>query len=275
MTAFYFRQGEQNQSGDKTFEFTHKSFGEYLTAQRIVREVRYIHKKLKDSSDNYDDDWDENRALERWVLVCGSSAMDEYLFDFVLDEMRLQNQDIVSDWQKTLCHLIGFMLSHGMPMERLTHLQRFKEKNRQARNAEEALLVVLNSCARLTQERSKIKFPSRESFGTWISRLQGQRLSPTVFCLNHLSFLDLSHCILILKDFFDANLERANLQGANLQIANLEGANLEGVNLEIANLRGANLEGANLEIANLEEANLEGVNLRGAKLEGTILENQA
>ena len=272
MTAFYFRQQGHNQSGDKTFEFTHKSFGEYLTARRIVREVKYINQKLQNARDNYDEDWNEQKALERWALVCGPSAMDEYLFNFVLDEMRLQNPDNIVNWQKTLCDLISFMLKRGMPMEKLTHLSTFQQKNIQARNAEEALLVVLNSCARLTQKLSEIKFPDKASFGTWISRLYGQRFNPEVFCLNYLSFLNLSQCVLVMRDFHYANLERANLQGANLGIANLRTVNLERANLQGANLEGADLVAANLRRVNLERANLERANLEGAILEGADLE---
>ena len=39
LAAFFFRQYGQSASGDPTFEFTHKSFGEYLTAKRIVRAI--------------------------------------------------------------------------------------------------------------------------------------------------------------------------------------------------------------------------------------------
>ncbi|MFP4101302.1 NACHT domain-containing protein, partial [Coleofasciculus sp.] len=186
MTAFYFRQSGHNDSGDKTFEFTHKSFGEYLTARRIVQEVRYIHRKLKARDDDPYEDWDERSALHRWALACGSTAMDKYLFEFVLDEMRLHYQDKpedVANWQDTLCHLISFMLKHGMPMEKLEPRPNFQEENRQARNAEEALLAVLNSCARLTEKLSEIKWHSLDAFGTWISRLQGQRIDKDVFCL--------------------------------------------------------------------------------------------
>jgi len=276
LTAFYFRESGVKEQ-EKTFEFTHKSFGEYLTAKRIVREVRLIHKKLKDRQEDPDEGWDEREALKRWAILCGASPMDEYLFNFVADEMRLQKSSDVSNWQQTLCHLIGFMLRHGMPMERLNPRPDFQEENRQARNAEEALLAVLNACARVTKTVSKIKWYTPEAFGTWISRLQGQRIDADVFCLNCLSFLDLQGCTLILKDFYQANLEGAilrgaYLEGANLERANLEGANLEEANLEGAILRGAILEGANLVRANLERANLERANLGGANLGGAILE---
>ncbi|EDX73897.1 Pentapeptide repeat protein [Coleofasciculus chthonoplastes PCC 7420] len=275
MTAFYFRQSGHNDSGDKTFEFTHKSFGEYLTARRIVQEVRYIHCKLEARDDDPYEDWDERRALHRWALVCGSTAMDEYLFQFVLDEMRLHYQkkpEDVAKWQDTLCDLISFMLKHGMPMERLEPRPNFQEENRQARNAEEALLAVLNSCARLTEKLSEIKWHSEDAFGNWISRLHGQRIDKDVFCLSCLSFLDLRGCVLVFKDFYWANFEGANFEGANLEEANLKRANLFEANLFEANLFEANFEGANLERANLKRANLEGANLEEANLKGANLE---
>ena len=293
LTAFYFRQSGHDHSGDKTFEFTHKSFGEYLTARRIVQEVQYIHRKLEDRYNDPYEDWDERRALHRWALVCGYSAMDEYLFNFVLDEMRLhyqQNPSDIAKWQQTLCHLIGFMLRHGMPMERLNPRPDFQAENKQARNAEEALLAVLNSCARLTKKLSKIGEPSEGSFGTWSARLQGQRLgglNPVAFSC--LSYLDLSESILHVRDFNHVDFKNSNLQhshlayvhfvNADLEEVNFQnswllGANLEGANLQGANLEGANLQGANLKEANLKEANLEGANLQGANLKGTILEGK-
>ena len=247
LTAFYFRESGVKEQ-EKTFEFTHKSFAEYLTAKRIVREVRLIHKKLKDRQDDPDEGWDEREALKRWAILCGASPMDEYLFKFVADEMRLQNTSDVGNWQQTLCHLIGFMLRHGMPMERLTPRPDFQEENRQARNAEEALLAVLNACARVTKTVSKIQWHTPEAFGIWISRLQGQRIDTgtDVFCLNCLSFLDLQDCVLVLKDFYQANLEGANLEGAYLEGANLVRANLVRANLEWPRLKPANFEGENL-----------------------------
>src|SRR4028118_1124137 len=281
LTAFYFRQSGNDNSGEKTFEFTHKSFGEYLTARRIVREVRLIHKKLEDRQTDPDEGWDEREALQRWAILCGSSAMDEYLFNFVLDEVRLQhlqNSSNVAKWQQTFCHLIGFMLRHGMPMERLDPRPNFQEENRQARNSEDSLLAILGVFNRLTKEVSKIEFPSPYAFGTLLARLQGQRTGGSnpisFYCL---SYLDLSECILCMRDFYRADFRGSNLQlseliWANLQRANLQGANLEGANLQRANLQGANLQGAPLQGANLQGANLQGANLQGANLQGANLE---
>jgi hypothetical protein len=290
MTAFYFRQSGHDHSGDKTFEFTHKSFGEYLTARRIVQEVGYVHRKLKDRYNDSYENWDERTALHRWRLVCGASAMDEYLLNFILDEMRLhhkQTQDDIAAYQQTLCDLISFMLVKGMPMERLIPRLHFHEEKKQARNSEEALLAVLNSCAQVTESISNIEWPAHDSFGNWVLTLQKQRTgTENALALSCFSFLNLQNSILDVKDFYSANFFKANLKGvrliystlieanlqganlgeANLGEANLAEANLEGANLEEANLREANLEGANLEWANLKGANLEGANLEGASL---------
>jgi hypothetical protein len=287
LTAFYFRKSGYKQD-EETFEFTHKSFGEYLTAKRIVWEVKSQYERRELSKTSPYVTWNEKDALKQWAELCGSTPMDNYLFEFVINEIRLQQDKDkvdVGKWQEMLCHLIGFMLRHGMPMELLPEIKSFHQANQQARNAEEALLVVLNACARVTQKMSQIKWPDLETseaseepkasnvFGAWISRLHGQRvsLSADVLCLDCLSFLDLRNCILVAKDFLWANLEGANLEGANLEGANLRVANLEGANLRVAKLEGAILERAKLYGANLEGANLEGANLEGAKLYGANL----
>jgi hypothetical protein len=272
LTAFYFRESGDLRANEKTFEFTHKSFGEYLTARRIVNRVKQIHKRWQDSKDNYEDDYDSRQALIAWATLCSPMAMDEYLFKFVLHEMQLQSPDEVEQWQETLKNLIEYLLVKGMPMEGLKNRPNFQEEMRLARNAEEALLAVFNACGRVTEKISPIRWPSPEAFGNWLARLQGQRIdySP-IFVLDCLSFLDLQNCLLICRDFGGANLVGANLVGANLVGANLEGANLVGANLERANLERANLERANLERANLEWAHLEGTHLKGTHLVGANL----
>jgi Pentapeptide repeats (8 copies) len=285
LTAFYFRRSGSDSTGEETFEFTHKSFGEYLTAKRIVREVRLIQKKLAARQSDPDEGWDEREALHRWAVLCGSTTMDEYLFKFIWDEVCLQYQiDVaeVATWQQTFCSLIEFMLRQGMPMERLDPRPNYQEEFRQSLNAEDSLLAVLGVFQNITQEISNINYPSPEAFGTLLSRLLGQRIrasNPMSFrCLR---YLNLSGCNLIisdltLADFHKANLSRANLieanlSGANFVGTNLSGANLREANLRRANLRRANLSGANLSGANLREANLSGVNLSGVNLSGVNL----
>ncbi|MEM7760296.1 MAG: pentapeptide repeat-containing protein [Cyanobacteria bacterium P01_A01_bin.40] len=263
LTAFYFRQSGYSNDGDRTFEFTHKSFGEYLTARRIVRELARINKQLQARDDDPDEGWDEKQALTRWIMLCGMSAIDEYLFDFVCDEIALQKKDEVKQWQQTLSHLIGYMLRQGMPMEKLDPRPTYKEECRQGRNAEEALLAVLSACARYTEEISNIEWQSKEySFGKWLSHLQNQIEDDDKAIVNqYLTWLNLRGA-----DLRGADLRGANLAGAYLTRANLRGADLIGVDLRGADLRGVDLTRANLAGAYLTRADLAGANLAGAYL---------
>jgi uncharacterized protein YjbI with pentapeptide repeats len=273
LTAFYFRESGGVRRSEKTFEFTHKSFGEYLTAKRIVEEVSLIHEELEERKKNFRKGCDERDALVRWVTLCNLSVMDEYLFQFICDEMRLQNSSDVHNWQKSLCRLIEFMLVNGLPLESLRPRHHFHLELLQARDTEEALLAVLNACARVTKANSKIKWPYRNTFGAWISRLQGQRINrENVLAIECLSFLDLQDCILYVRDFLDANFAFSNLENAGLIFAHLEGAILAGANLQGSELFKANIVGANLVKANLSQANLSQANLSQANLEKANLE---
>lgn len=270
LMAFYFRRAGVRESGDKTFEFTHKSFGEYLTAKRVVRLLRDIDEELKRHQEDVDRGWDERAALVRWIKVCGPSPLDEYFFKFIENEVRLSGSDNASSWQETLCKLIGFELRNGVPME-LINLPTFKESSRQARNVEESLMVALHACALVTEKLSNIAWPTSESafstsFGDLLSRLQGQREGAYIFILRHLGFLNLKGQYLLLRDMFYADLSHADLSYADLSLANLNNADLSHANLSHADLSSANLNYANLRFADLSHADLSFVDLYYADL---------
>jgi uncharacterized protein YjbI with pentapeptide repeats len=273
LMAFYFRRAGVRESGEKTFEFTHKSFGEYLTAKRIVRFLDDMHQELEQHQENVDKGRDEREILVRWIKLCGPAPLDEYLFKFIENEVRVAGETLAANWQETLCKLIGFELRNGLPME-LINLPNFKEATRQARNAEESLIVVLNACARVTNKRANVTWaptPNSNydtSFGDLLSRLQGQRgySGEHMFILDHLGFLNLENQSLVSRDFYEANFNNANLANANLHRVNLFHALLID-----SDLSRANLIGAHLVRAYLIRANLSGTDLRGAYLNSAFL----
>ncbi|MEZ5040305.1 MAG: pentapeptide repeat-containing protein [Saprospiraceae bacterium] len=265
LTAFYFREyGIEN--GEQTFEFTHKSFGEYLTAARLVKLVSKIHQQVKLRQSDYDVGWDEKKALLTWLEVTGESPIDNYLLIFIRNEVKKQPVERLKEWQLTLSNLISFVLKNGLPI--LKHDETIKENWRVTRNAEEALLVILNSCAIQTKEISKINFPLDTSLGEWISKIQPQRLDGSnVIAFSCLSYLDINHQIFHLKDLFSVNLQGAKLQNAKLQNANLQYADLQNANLQNANLQGTNLQNADLQGAKLQNAKLQNTNLQNTNLQ--------
>ncbi|NEQ47271.1 MAG: pentapeptide repeat-containing protein [Leptolyngbya sp. SIOISBB] len=260
LAAFYFRQSGVK-GNERTFEFTHKSFGEYLTACRIVRAMERIQKQLDRRQEDMEEGWDEREALLHWAEVCGPTRMDKYLLSFLRAEVALQNPEQVANWQQTFAHLIGVMLRQGMPMEKVEPPLKFQQANQWAINAEEALLAVLNACALITQVVSTIVWPSQEAFSAWLKRLEGQRIDAVnVVALESLSQLDLDRTILDFQDLYGAHLHGARLKRAQLYGVCLDRASLNRARLEGARLEGARLEGAVLTgISWDEDTNWEGV----------------
>src|SRR5208283_5981347 len=99
LAAFFFRQYGQRHTGEPTFVFTHKSFGEYLTARRIIRAIDKINRELKRRGECHDEGWDERDALKHWITICGPSAISPYLHYFLLNEITLRNIAVISNWQ--------------------------------------------------------------------------------------------------------------------------------------------------------------------------------
>jgi len=295
LTAFYFRQHGIS-DGDKTFEFTHKSFGEYLTAVRLVKLVERVSEEMDFKIKQYDRGWSEEEALKKWMEVTGPSPIDNYLFEFILDEIKGINIETLKQYQANLAKLLSWSIRFGMPM--LDPRQSHKEEIKLTRNSSEAILALHSACGRITLEVSEIQTNTLYEFGEWFSSLQTQRKGgENVLGFSCLTNLCLNNYVLYNRDFYEAtftnstltssdlvfaslaganlrkvNLQRAilnqtHLQRANLQDANLQDANLQNANLQDANLQGAKLQGANLQGANLQGANLQGANLQGANLQ--------
>lgn len=256
LTAFYFRQSGQDSSGERTFEFTHKSFGEYLTARRLVREIRLIHRRLAERDKDSDEGWDAREALRRWLLLTGASAMDTYLFSFIDGEVQ-QCAAEAREWQVTLCRLLSFVLRHGLPLERLDPRPSFLKEREYSRNAEESLLSVINACARTAKYTSEIDWPDLNSLGSLVYRLVGQRQYTPSLTLDCLGYLAATNAQLTTQDFWNAdlrfcNLQNAHLVGADCRYADFSNADLRGAHLVYGNFMGASFENAKLGGADAE-----------------------
>ncbi|MET0396288.1 MAG: pentapeptide repeat-containing protein [Longimicrobiaceae bacterium] len=302
LTAFYFRQREQQPSGDRTFEFTHKSFGEYLAARRLLRAAEKIVVQLDRRRNDPDDGWDEREALFHWVQIAGAAEVDVYLLNFVRNELQLRPRSDVEQLQGDFSSLVRSTIKYGMPMERAPIRPAFSDEVRRARNASEALIGVLASCSAVTEQIADVTTQDREALGRWLKMMQGQRTGPpnrvALQSLHHLDlrgytldihdlygavlthsclagvalhFANLTHAEMARADLTGALLYNANLSGANLTGANLSGALCQEANLNDAVLSGACLRKADLSDADLRRADLSSADLRGAKMTGVRL----
>ena len=283
LAAFFFRQqGERAISGQRTFVFTHKSFGEYLAACRIVRAVERMVEEINERKERFEKGWNEREALAYWAEICGASACTTYIKQFIQGEFLCRKKN-VDTYRVALADLFSHLLEFGMPMEqvkmiingdKVSGIRTFPEALRQSRNAEESLFVALNATAAIAKTVTTIRQPKNQLylFGAWLKRIQGQTDGSNV-CLaaQSMSYLGLPLANLRIADLQEANCEGANLQGANLEGANCIDANFSSANLNKANFKTAYLVKVNLNKADLAETNLVGANLKGANLEGANL----
>lgn len=261
----------------RAVEFTHKSFGQFLTARRIVREVATIHRRLGPDGDQRD----VLDGLRRWLALCGPAVMDYDLLNFLRSEVACKAQggastSDVSGWRHTLARLFEDCVRMGMPLPEGS--LRARDTERRVRNAEAALFAALDAAVSATlapSEWSVIRLePVGEENFTMAASTMHRLLGPVTdwsIARACLSCLNLVGADLTGANLKSADLTGANLRSANLMVAYLRGANLTGVDLRGANLTKAYLTGANLTDANLTGAYLTGANLTEAYLRGTNL----
>ena len=251
--AFYFKTVPGT---DDTFEFTHKTFAEYLTACRIVNHFVGLCDDIEYNKTKGEPKY--SQVLEDWLRICGQTAIVHDLYIFIRDEIAYrakgeQFHEKIRAMQKNAAELIEYTVKCGMPCQVLG--LPFKQQQEHARNAGKALLVIHSSLAEVTDEVSKIAWPKSNSAGEWITELRGQRLAPSDnIPINHIDFSDQ---IFHLCDLYEFNIRKSVFVGSLCYHTIFWGANLQGANFQEADLRETYLWGANLRGANLTGANLE------------------
>ncbi|MBD2530048.1 pentapeptide repeat-containing protein [Nostoc flagelliforme FACHB-838] len=293
LAAFYIRPADKQEGG---VEFFHKSFGEFLFAERL--KVR-----LKAWTQYYE-------AEDGRQLVISEAQMNWQIYDLLgfgrltreiveyLMGLLTENQDF--RWEQLFKRLEKFYVNwckgkfidsaeETLPQKKLRQLQKYGIQGLGQRQVDIYaglnVMILLLELHRYAQERDDLKkqiifYPSGQpEENSWTTQLL--RIINYSDCFQFQTFnsvvgqflrgADLRGAHLSGADLSGANLSRANLSRANLSRANLSGANLSGANLSGANLSGANFSSANLIAADLIAADLRGANLRGADLRGANL----
>lgn len=156
LTAFYFRQFSEGVSTERTFEFTHKSFGEYLTARRIVEEVFYLSKNVSKHKYSRREGFDNEIALIKWIDIFSSNRIDKYIKDFIDVEVLSRKEDL-SLWRDIFSKLISIAMNEGLPIEK-TAINTFNEMQIAYKCSLESLLYIHSICAIELKEASLLEF---------------------------------------------------------------------------------------------------------------------
>ncbi|MDY3554779.1 pentapeptide repeat-containing protein [Gemmata sp. JC717] len=242
LLAFYFQEHNPSGIGERSFEFTHKSFGEYLTAVGIVNALSDIQDEMDRRRAKPGKGWDAREALRHWVTICGPTALDLDYFAFIADEIKFRIAHTPGEpkkWRATLVTLLDHVIQYGLPLELLgpDRPETFRAEQDHARKAEEALLALHCACAEATGETSTLSIDG-STLGTWVRTLSGR--------------FDPSAPIVVRC------LARISLRGAYLSFSVLNDANLQGIDLSESMIEMSYVGRSDISYANLTETILTG-----------------
>jgi tetratricopeptide (TPR) repeat protein len=309
LTAFYIKAA----SGDKdgSVEFVHKSFSEFLFAERLIES--FVDWTTKISKRQRQEDAVSTEVMDREIYdLFGYGNLTpeivEYLMGLFIESSEFQDVERFCQLFERLEHFYLRWCDGEFIDAEDANLPQMKKKQlrEQLPDRENHLglrqvdvctglnvMILLFELHRYAQRKDDLK--DKISFHPCGKPDTAQFDSDCLlfiiaysYCLGVYGFRDNLGLFLSSANLSNANLSNANLRGANLifadlRDAHLSDANLRGANLICADLRDAhlsdadlsfaNLSGANLIRADLEDSDLSGANLGGVNLRDADLED--
>ncbi len=306
LAAFYLKSSE---GGENQIEFFHKSFGEFLCAERMVESLVRWTKKEEGRAKRYLVS-EQTLAGEIYDLF-GFGALTSEIVDYLMGLLKKAEPD----WGELVKRLESFYLdwcdgtyidatAETLPQRKARQLQDYQvdvgqrqidihtglnvlilllETHRYAQTVE-ALKTAIHfyPCGQPDTERHDdkrllrmIHYSDCLQLGTFnqsVGRFFGSADLRSVDIRGaNLNSANLSGADLRGSNLHGAGLSRANLSRTNLNSAVLSGADISSADLSGANLSSANISSANITYTNLLSANLSGADLRSANITETNL----
>ncbi|MDY6936298.1 MAG: pentapeptide repeat-containing protein [Cyanobacteriota bacterium] len=290
LAAFYLKATADREN---SVEFFHKSFGEFLCAERMAQTLT---------------DWTQKTGRRRKTYTIDEATFNKQVYDLLgygnlsgeivgyLRVLLRQNEALegqagsiaalferLQEFYRGWCEGAFLELfdasAENLPWGKARQLQKYGIERGQCQvdiYAGLNVLILLLELHRYGQSREDLKdeivfYPCGEKDSDEFDRDRLLRVVGYSQCLGIWEFGKIAGKFFTCANLGGANLGGANLSGANLDSANLSSANLSGANLSSANLKGVNLGGADLRGADLRGTDLRGADLSGAYLRGTDL----
>ena len=301
LAAFYLKSVTDKKNADNSVEFFHKSFGEFLCAERMVESFA---------------EWTEKTGKRRKNYVVSTQELERQIYDLfgyghltpeIVEYIRaLWKKDEFIDFIVLFERLNDFYLhwSDGefieatedtLSQKKARNLKQYKiDIGQRQVDVYTGLntLILLLELHRFSKKQEELKekidfhlcgYPDNPDDEEEFDYERFLRVIHYSDCFQAFTFRNKIAKYLRGANLSNADLSGANLSGANLISSNLSNAylsnaylynaDLSGANLFHANFRGADLSGANLRGANLSNADLSGANLSNADLISSNLSN--
>jgi hypothetical protein len=237
---FYLKNSDVTLQG---FEFTHKSFGEYLAAKAIIKIASDICDIAKINQES---------ALQAWAKAVGSGSMTIEIWSFIKDQLRLNfhnDPERVKTLRSTLLHLTHLMIEFGISPN-FSDCKNWREAESAHRNSEISLWTILNCSTRATEELksnpvlNEIKLDNRN---TYIAEIVNREniLNPDGAvlpkCMSYINLKNVNFfgCNLSGSDFSHSELKDINFNGTHLMNSNFSNSNICDCSFQRSNLDGA------------------------------------
>ncbi|MFP5271521.1 NACHT domain-containing protein [Coleofasciculus sp.] len=264
LAAFYLRPASASEATEGAVEFVHKSFAEFLCAQRLVESLKeWVEPRRKRGGFLVSQD----QLAEEVYDLLGYGGLTWEIVEYVMALFNVSNEEFVQLFQRLeefyldWCNgeFINAEPTSNLPQKTMLQLRKhgslmgLREVDIYAGLNMMILLLELKDYSVIRDElKGKISFnpcgqPDSDSF-------EPTRLLRIISYSNSVKVDTFSNTV-------NPFLSNVNLSGAYLSGANLSSLNLSLANLTDAYLSGANLSGANLCLANLTDAYLGGANL--------------
>jgi len=285
LAAFYLQQG----SKEGSVEFVHKSFGEFLCAERLKESLQEWtepgNKRIKFNTQDSQMEWEIYDLLGYGPLT---AEIVEYLMGLLTSPAVAGKESLFRPvelfqrlekfYQRWCDGDFIDMLPESLPQKKMRLLrEQLKTQELGQRQIDVYaglnVMILLLELHRYGQQRDQLKdkimfYPCGEpnAEGKLDDPIRLLRLTGYSCCVGYFGFLQT-----VGRFLSGAHLSGAHLGGADLPDTDLSHAHLSGANLSRANLRRVNFGGADLSDAYLSGADLNGANLSGADLIGANL----
>ena len=269
-------------------EFVHKSFGEFLCAQRLVETLEqwtWVNPYSRRGEFLIGDEQLEEQIYDLFSYGGLTPEIVEYLMALLGDREKFQPVELFERLQYFYLDWCAGKFIDAYPKNLpLNQMQKLRERGIGIGLREVDIYAGLNVMILLLElhRYAQVRNELRDKINFYPCGQKGSKEFDKSRLLHVISYgncFDLNNFLSTVGSFFrgvkliDANLSRANLSNAYLSGAYLSGAYLSNANLSRADLSRANLSGANLSGANLSNANLSRANLINANLSGANLIN--
>jgi hypothetical protein len=223
LTAFYAKPNSD--SKEKSFEFTHKSFGEYLLACGMYRLVM----QELEESDRRGRRYEEKDALAKVIHLFRNGEMDPFIDAFLCREFQKLGQEEAKKAQKLFVRLFEHAIYDGFVLPDPNILDVIS----QTRKILSGLLFLMAGLSDRSREVSDVDWRYEKKARHVLTRLIVDHDAPVLKALRRLK---------LSMEGKRVDLRYFSFQGADLSAADFRGADFRGADLSAADLRGADLK---------------------------------